>query len=192
MTQFELYLRLGIGHITDIQGYDHIVFLIALCTTLTFKDWRRLLLIITLFTLGHTLTLALSAFGWVQVHPPTVEFLIALTIFITGLTNLTKKGQANQGKLKYWMGGIFGLIHGLGFSRYYGMIAEGSNEWVSLPSFTLGIELGQILIVIAFMILAWLLENAFTVGKRDWNLILSGGVLGISLVMMLERLPAVF
>ena len=86
MTPFELFLRLGIGHITDIKGYDHIVFLIALCTTLTFKDWRRLLLIITLFTLGHTLTLMLAAFELITVHGPTVEFLIALTIFFTGLT----------------------------------------------------------------------------------------------------------
>lgn len=192
MTAFELYLRLGIGHITDFQGLDHIAFLIALSATYSGKDWRKLLIVITLFTIGHAITLLLATLNLVALDGNWVELLIALTIFVTALFNLSKSGQSNQGKAKFWLAGIFGLIHGLGFSRFYNMIAEGGNKWLNLASFTLGIELGQLIIVMAFMILAWLLVNAFTVSKRDWVLILSGSVLGISLVMILNRLPAVF
>lgn len=192
MTPFELFLYLGFHHVTDLQGYDHMVFLLALCTTLSFSDWRKVVALVSLFTLGHSLMLTLAVLGIVHMHAPSIELLIAFSIFCTGLVNLTKKGQANKGNLKYVLSGVFGLIHGLGFSRYYTIIAEGTNAWVSLPSFTLGIELGQLLVVISVMIFAWLLENAFSVSKRDWNLILTGGVLGISLMMMLERLPDVF
>jgi hydrogenase/urease accessory protein HupE len=134
----------------------------------------------------------LSAFGVFSVDGDLIEFLIAATIFITGISSLTKAGQNPKSKLKPWLAGIFGLIHGFGFSRYYGMIAEATNPWVSLPSFTLGIELGQLIIVVSILILAWLLENAFSINKRDWNLIISGGVLGIATIMMLERLPHIF
>lgn len=192
MNMFELFLRLGIEHITDFKGYDHMVFLLALASTYMFKDWRNLLLVVTVFTLGHTLTLILSAFGFVKVDGDWVEFLIAATIFLTGLSSLTKVGQNPKSKLKPWLAGIFGLIHGFGFSRYYGMIAEATNPWVSLTSFTLGIELGQLIIVIAILILTWLLENAFTISKRDRNLVVSGSVLGISAIMLTERLPAIF
>ena len=192
MNTFELFLPLAIEHITDFKGLDHMVFLLALASTYTFKEWRSVLLVITVFTLGHTLTLMLCAFGVLKVDGDLIEFLIAATIFLTGFASLTKVGQNPRSKLKPWLAGIFGLIHGFGFSRYYGMIAEATNPWVSLPSFTLGIELGQLIIVICILVLAWLLENAFSINKRDWNLIISGGVLGISLVMMIERLPAVF
>jgi uncharacterized membrane protein len=187
-----MYVSLGIQHIADLQGYDHLVFLVALCTIYSFNDWKKILAIITLFTIGHTITLFIAAFGLVNVHGPTIELLIALTILITGISNLTKRGQRVSGKRRLILGGTFGLIHGLGFSRYYNMIAEGTNPWVSLPAFTLGIELGQIIIVIAYIILAWLIENAFSITKRDWNLGVSGGVIGIALIMVIERLPDVF
>jgi uncharacterized membrane protein len=192
MDAFQMYVSLGIQHIADLQGYDHLVFLVALCTIYSFNDWKKILAIITLFTIGHTITLFIAAFGLVNVHGPTIELLIALTILITGISNLTKRGQRVSGKRRLILGGTFGLIHGLGFSRYYNMIAEGTNPWVSLPAFTLGIELGQIIIVIAYIILAWLIENAFSITKRDWNLGVSGGVIGIALIMVIERLPDVF
>ena len=192
MNMFELFLRLGIEHITDFKGYDHMVFLLALARTFTFKEWKGVLLTITLFTLRHTLTLMLSAFGVLKVDGDLVEFGIAATIFFTGVTSLTKFGQNPKSKVKPWLAAIFGLIHGFGFGRYYGMISEATNPWVSLPSFTLGIELGQLGIVLIILILAWLLENAFSINKKEWNLVISGSVLGISAIMIIERLPAVF
>lgn len=192
MTPFELYTRLGIAHITDLQGYDHILFIIALCTTLTIKDWRKVLLLVTVFTLAHTLTLVLAVFDVVNLDETLVELGIAISITFTGLNNLTKKGQSNKGTLKVVLAGAFGLIHGLGFSRYYNMIAEGTDAWLSLSSFTLGIEIGQLLIVLVFLFIMWLLENAFNISKRDWNLLISGGVIGISLTLIAERLPQVF
>lgn len=188
MQQFQLYVELGMRHIADINGYDHILFIIALCATLTFKEWKPILLMVTAFTLAHTATLFLAAFDFVSIKGDLIEFLIAATIFLTGFVNLTKAGQNKNAKLKIWMAAVFGLIHGLGFSRYYKMIAD-YNPWVSLPSFTLGIELGQIAIVIIILLLGWLFANAFKAKPRDWTMVLSGICIGISATMMLERWP---
>lgn len=184
---FWMYLELGARHIADWKGYDHILFLIALCSIYSLVSWRKLLWIVTTFTLGHTATLFLATFDMIKVDAYWVELGIVVTILITGLVNLTKAGQSTKNNMKVYFAGIFGLIHGLGFSRYYSMIADG-NPWVSLPAFTLGIELGQIAIVLAFSLITWLISNAFKVKPRDWNLLVSGAVIGISSVLILERI----
>jgi hypothetical protein len=186
LNAFELYFELGVRHIADWKGYDHILFIIALCSTYSFADWKKLLLMVTSFTIGHTITLFVAAFDLVKLDADIVEFGIAVTIFLAGIINLTKAGQNKKSNLKVWVAGVFGLIHGLGFSRYYKMISAG-DPWVSLPSFTLGIEAGQVAIVLIILILGWLLANAFKTKPRDWNMVLSGMVIGISLVMALER-----
>jgi len=187
MQTFWMFTELGARHIADWRGYDHILFLVALCSIYTFADWRKLLLIVTSFTIGHSLTLFLAAFEVVDIDTYWVELGIVVTIAITGFANLTKPGQNRKSNLKIYFAGFFGLIHGLGFSRYYNMIAEG-NPWVSLPAFTLGIELGQVAIVLAFLVLGWILMSALKIKLRDWNMVISGAVIGIALVMILERL----
>lgn len=121
MSTFRLYFQLGIEHILDLQGFDHMLFIIALCALYTLRDWRKVLLLVTAFTLGHSITLALATLGVFRVNSSWVEFLIPVTILITAATNIFRKQPGfSSGKLylNYAYAAAFGLVHGLGFSGY--------------------------------------------------------------------------
>ncbi len=190
MQDFPLYFELGWQHILDWQGYDHILFVIALCGIYTLKDWRKVLLLVTAFTLGHSLTLALSVYGKLRPSSALIEFLIPLTIVATTLQNIvSKKQKPGAVYFKYLMASLFGLIHGLGFSNYLRSLLGRSTNIVSeLFAFNLGLEFGQILIVMSVLILTFMAMNVFRSPKREWNLFLSSAIFGISLIMSLERL----
>ncbi|MCH8554080.1 MAG: HupE/UreJ family protein [Schleiferiaceae bacterium] len=190
MDKWELFMRLGFDHITDFEGFDHMLFLLALCAVYQLADWRRWLLAITFFTIGHSLTLFISGMDYLTVNADWIEFLIPVTIFMTGVSNLTKMGQNRLSKLRPILAGIFGLIHGFGFSNYFRMVMIGEDSALSaILYFTLGIEIGQVLIVLIILVLAWALFNAFSVKMRDWNLFVTGIVTGLSVVMMVETFP---
>ena len=188
---FQLYLKLGIEHIADIQGYDHILFVAMLCAVYTFKEWKKVLILVTAFTIGHSLTLALATLNIISVSTAWVEFLIPVTIFITALGDLVTGKPGNvSAKVKYALALFFGLIHGLGFSNYLRSLL-GKNDSIILPlfAFNIGVELGQIMIVLCILILTALLLHLFRVKQRDWILILAGAGAGIALTLMLERWP---
>jgi len=193
MSVFQLYLDLGIDHIMDIRGYDHILFIITLCSVFHIVEWKRVLILITAFTLGHSITLVLATLKIVSVSTGLIEFLIPLTIFITALFNAIYRKEKVSRLLhlsKYTAALFFGLIHGLGFSNYLRSLL-GSEQSIIKPllSFNIGIELGQIIIVTAIMLITWLVVTVFKASRREWNLILAGGALGISLTMMIDRFP---
>ncbi len=193
MTTFGLYLSLGIDHIADFAGYDHILFLMALCAVYSFKQWAKVLIMVTAFTLGHTLTLALATLDLIRISTSLIEFLIPVTIFMTGLWNTIQrsdKGNTAAYRFKYSMALFFGLIHGLGFSNYLRSLL-GTEQDLLLPlfSFNLGLELGQIMIVLAVLLASSLLVNIVGVKRREWNLILSGAAIGVSLILCMERWP---
>ncbi len=193
MTTFGLYLSLGIDHIADFAGYDHILFLMALCAVYSFKQWAKVLIMVTAFTLGHTLTLALATLDLIRISTSLIEFLIPVTIFMTGLWNTIQrsdKGNTAAYRFKYSMALFFGLIHGLGFSNYLRSLL-GTEQDLLLPlfSFNLGLELGQIMIVLAVLLVSFLLVNLVGVKRREWNLILSGAAIGVSLILCMERWP---
>lgn len=192
MSVFQMYLTLGIQHITDINAYDHILFILTLCAIYQIKQWKKLLILITAFTIGHTLTLALATLNLINVSAKLIELLIAITIFVTALANtMQKSGKISQTVhlIKYFLALFFGLIHGLGFSSYLkSLLGKESNIVLPLFSFNLGIEIGQLMIVFIFISLSWIMLNLFRVKRGDWNLIISGAGLGISLIMILERL----
>ena len=193
MSLFELYFKLGLQHIADLKGYDHILFILVLCAVYSFKEWRRVLILITAFTIGHSLTLALATLDLIQVDGDLIEFLIPLTIFITALANVLSRNQnvhTFQHYLKYTAALFFGLIHGLGFSNYLRSLL-GSEKGLLLPlfSFNIGIEIGQVLIVTVIMLLTFLLVDLFKFPRRDWHILLSGAGMGISLILMFERFP---
>jgi len=193
MSAFELYLRLGIDHIMDLKGYDHILFIITLCSVYKLSEWKRVLILITAFTLGHSVTLALATLNLVSVSTGLIEFLIPLTIFLTALFNAINKG-VNVNKLlhtiKFIAALFFGLIHGLGFSNYLrSLLGQESSIWKPLLSFNIGIEIGQVIIVAIIMCITWLVVSIFKAPRREWNLLLSGVGLGIALILMIERLP---
>jgi uncharacterized membrane protein len=193
MSVFELYFKLGIQHIADLKGYDHILFILTLCAVYRLTEWRKLLILITAFTIGHSLTLVLATLNLVQIDGDLIEFLIPLTIFLTALANVlmdNKKVSSTLHYMKYAAALFFGLIHGLGFSNYLRALLGGEKSLVlPLFSFNLGIEAGQILIVFCILILTMLVVDLLKYPRRDWHLLLSGAGLGISLVLMIERFP---
>ena len=193
MSLFELYFKLGLQHIADLKGYDHILFILTLCAVYSLKEWKRILVLITAFTIGHSLTLALATLDQIRVDGDLIEFLIPLTIFITALANLmARKQQVSMlhHYSKYGAALFFGLIHGLGFSNYLRSLL-GAERGLALPlfSFNVGIEVGQIIIVILIMVLTKVMVDLLGMPKREWHVLLSGAGLGISLVLMIERFP---
>ncbi|MGV3640316.1 MAG: HupE/UreJ family protein [Adhaeribacter sp.] len=191
MQDFPLYFELGFQHILDWQGYDHILFVSALCALYTFKNWSRVLWLVTAFTLGHSITLALSVLGQVKLPAAWIEFLIPVTIIATALFNIFNKSMSLQAaRLAYGLALVFGLIHGLGFSNYLkSLLGSDTNIVGELLAFNLGLELGQVLIVTAVLSISWLALQVFRVLRREWSLVLSSMILGMALMMALSRLP---
>ncbi|MFC2090061.1 HupE/UreJ family protein [Bacteroidota bacterium] len=193
MSVFRLYLELGIDHIMDFKGYDHILFIITLCSVYRFSEWKRVLILVTAFTLGHTLTLVLATFNILRISTNLVEFLIPLTIFLTALFNvLSRQEKVGRGLhlAKYSAALFFGLIHGLGFSNYLRSLLGREEKIIkSLFAFNVGIEAGQVIIVLCIMSITWLAVNVARAPRKEWNLILGGAALGISFLLMMERYP---
>jgi hypothetical protein len=189
------YLRLGLHHIADLRGYDHILFVAALTIAYRPSEWRRLLWLVTAFTLGHSVTLALATLNLVRVNSALVEIGIALTIVISSLMAIAlavrgdgtpdAKGQV----LRYVLAACFGLIHGLGFSTFLRSLLGGEESiFVPLLSFNIGLELGQLLIVAAVLALGVVAERMLRLARRDWVLVASGGIAAMGIRMVLERI----
>ena len=192
MSLFELYFTLGLQHIADIRGYDHILFILVLCAVYSLREWKRVLILVTAFTVGHSLTLALATLDLIRINSDLVEFLIPLTIFITGLVNIVARRPANRTihSVKYAAALFFGLIHGLGFSNYLrALLGSEKGLFVPLLSFNVGLEVGQILIVLVILLISLLVVDILKYPRREWSVLLSGAGLGVSLILMIERIP---
>jgi len=192
MSEFELYFGLGKDHILDANGYDHILFVVALCTLFSISEWKRVLILVTAFTLGHSITLALATLEIINVKADLVEFLIPVTIFITAVSNIFKKGEVHSGtsqKLNYAYAAFFGLIHGMGFSNYLkSILGRDESIFTQLLAFNLGLELGQIIIVAFFLVAGFILVEVFGVNRRDWKLVISSAVAGIALILAKDKI----
>ena len=191
MHSIDMYINLGFQHISDLAGYDHILFLLALCAVYSIDQWRRLFILVTAFTVGHSITLALSSFGWVVIPSHIIEFLIPVTILITAIRNVavptSDQLTDDQGNMigHYLVALCFGFIHGMGFSNYFrALMMDSSSITIPLLGFNLGIEIGQLLVVSIIVIVASLVVKFAQVKHRDWNLFISGAAAGISLVLM--------
>lgn len=186
---FWTYLQLGFEHIADLEGYDHILFIIALCATYRFEAWKRVLILVTAFTIGHSVTLALAALKLVHLSSDLVEFLIPLTILMTAIYNIIQKSTERKNVTSYYLVALcFGLIHGLGFSNYFrSLLGKESDITLPLFSFNVGLEIGQVLIVGVILAINYVAVNGLNVKQREWNLFISGAAAGIALTMMIER-----
>lgn len=192
MSEFWIYLQIGLRHVLDIKGYDHVLFLIALTVPYAFKDWKRILLLVTIFTIGHTLALILSVFNIVMIKASWVEFLIPVTILITALFNLFSAGKSAKSDNINVTGFVtlfFGIIHGLGFSNYFKSILDGSPSDKLLPllEFALGIELAQIIVVLVVLMISFVFQNFLRFSKRDFTLVFSAFVVGVVVPMIIEN-----
>ena len=191
MNDFILYFKMGLNHVLDLSAYDHILFLIVLAVVFSFNQFKKVLWLVTLFTIGHSITLALAAYGILNVSMNLIEFLIPVTIFITGVINVftAKKSSTGKENTNLVFALFFGLIHGLGFSNYFKMmIGKEEDKLIPLLEFALGIEAAQIIIVLGILIVGTLLQNFLRVTRRDWILVCSSIVIGFAIQMMLERI----
>ncbi|MBN9285277.1 MULTISPECIES: HupE/UreJ family protein [Flavobacterium] len=191
MSEFWIYFNIGLRHVLDIRAYDHVLFLIALVVPYAFKDWKRVLLLVTLFTLGHTLSLLLSVYGVVYIKASLVEFLIPITILVTALFHLFTAGKSGKNESVSFVAFVtlfFGIIHGLGFSNYFKTLLPGgaSDKLLPLLEFALGIEGAQIIVVLVVLILSYIIQTFFRFSKRDWTLVMSAFVIGVVLPMIIE------
>jgi hypothetical protein len=193
MQDFWLYFQIGYEHIADWQGYDHILFVTALCLRYLLKDWKKVLILVTAFTIGHSITLALSVFNIINIPSAWTEFLIPVTIVITALSNVLQPEIEPKRKfpLVYFFALFFGLIHGLGFSGYLKSLL-GKEESIAgqLLAFNLGLEAGQLLIVAAVVLLSWLVVSIIKVPRRGYAVLMSGAIFGIALIMAIKRFPS--
>lgn len=184
---FGTYFKLGFDHILDLNGYDHILFVIALCAVYAISQWKQILILVTAFTIGHCITLVLSGLKIITIQAELIEFLIPLTILVTAVFNIVK-GAPSEKKVRwnYMLALFFGLIHGLGFSNYFkALVGKEENIVGMLFPFNLGVELGQ-LVIVAFTLLAgFIFMNLLKTQQRDWNLIVSGAAAGIAITLML-------
>jgi hypothetical protein len=191
MSDFMLYMQIGLHHVLDINAYDHILFLTALVVPYNFKDWRKIIILVSVFTLGHTLALVLAVFELVKINVSLVEFLIPITILFTAIANLFKAGKGS-GNANITIAIIitlfFGVIHGLGFSNYFNSILAGSPSDKLLPTlyFAVGIELAQMAVVFAVLILSFFVQYFIRNSKRDWILIASSIIIGVVIPMLIE------
>ncbi len=190
MNDFNIFFEVGFRHIADLKGIDHILFVAALCLRYQFADWRKLLVLVTAFTIGHSITLALSVFEMIHYSMNWIEFLIPVTIVITALSNLFVKKFVFKSRfpLIYFLALFFGLVHGLGFSNYLkSLMGKDHSIITQLLAFNLGLEAGQLLIVTALLFLSLIFVTLLKINRREYLLLLSGGIFALALQMSIER-----
>ncbi len=191
MSDFEIYLPLGFEHITNLKAYDHILFVIALCAIYRLKDWKKVALLVTAFTIGHSITLALATLNLITYSTKLIELLIPITIVLTCIINFFHKSAERSSDVdkpsffRYPVAMAFGLIHGMGFSNYLrSLLGKEESIWQPLLAFNVGLELGQLIIVVIVLIISSLMLDILKIKKHNWNMILSGIILGVALTLI--------
>ncbi len=193
MEEFLFYIKMGLEHVLDINAYDHILFLAALAVPFSFKTWKKVVLLATVFTIAHCVSLALSAYGWVNIDVSIIEFLIPVTIMMTAVFNLLYMRKAAtvknmQGHVLATL--VFGLIHGFGFSNYFRMLmAEEDNKLVPLLGFATGIEISQVTIVVSVLVLGWALTTVTKLSKVLFVVITSILIILLTIPMLIRTFP---
>jgi hypothetical protein len=191
MSDFAFYFKMGWQHIISADALDHQLFILVLACVYTTRDIKRILILVTAFTIGHSLTLALSVYDVIRFPGKWVEFLIPCTIFVTALNNIFQLNSAiKSARINYYLALCFGLIHGMGFANAVRMmLARDQTIGIGLFGFNVGLEAGQILVVAIILIIGLLFLNILKVKRRDWVLFISAAVFALSVKMALERLP---
>jgi len=191
MDNFIFYFKIGWEHIISVDALDHLMFIMALAAIYIVKDWKQVLILVTAFTIGHSLTLALSAYDIIRFNSTWIEFLIPLTIVITAVINLLKNDFSKSSlRMQYFIALFFGLIHGMGFANTIRfMLAKKESIITPLLSFNLGLEAGQIVVVAVLLFLSFLVVNKFSLPRKIWVWALSLIAGSIAIYMCIDRLP---
>ena len=180
------YLQLGIDHILDPKGLDHVLFIVVLCAPYLFRDWKKVILLASAFTIGHTLTLALSSLNYIKINADLIEICIAVSIALTAINNIVQKERTL--KLKFLVATVFGLIHGMGFSNFFKSILGNDDILMPLLAFNLGVEIAQIIIILCVLFLAFFVVEKMAFKRKQWILFLSIPVLLWSIKLIVERI----
>ena len=190
MNDVNLFFSLGWHHIISVDALDHILFIVALAAIYIFKDWKKVLILVTAFTIGHSLTLALSVYDIIRINSKLVEILIPCTIVITAVFNFLQKGfDQKKIQVNYFFALFFGLIHGMGFANTIRfMMPKDENIAIPLLSFNVGLEAGQIVIVFLLLLLSYLFITVLNTPRKIWVYILSAVALITAIKMIVERL----
>ncbi|HWD88245.1 MAG TPA: HupE/UreJ family protein [Mucilaginibacter sp.] len=191
MSDFGFYFKMGWEHIISKDALDHQLFILALACVYTISDIKKVLILVTAFTIGHSLTLALSVYDIIRFSSRWVEFLIPCTIFLTALNNIWRvDSKGGSARINYYLALCFGLIHGMGFANAIRiMLAKDQTIGWGLFGFNVGLEAGQVFCVAIILIVSILFFKGFKVKRRDWVFFLSAGVFALSIKMAIERLP---
>lgn len=194
MNNFYIWFATGIEHIINWDAYDHVLFLAALCSIYTFSQWKKMLILITAFTLGHSLTLALSVLNIVRINTSLVEFLIAVTIILTCLYNMrpNREHQDEKINIAFWMTAFFGLIHGLGFANVLNQMLFDDHILLPLFSFNIGLEVGQLLVVVILFSLMHLVKVTFNLQHRLMNFFISTAIAITAGIVAVSRFTLLF
>lgn len=194
MPDFWFNFLLGMEHILDPKGYDHILFVLALCVVYSYQEWRQVAWLVTAFTLGHSLTLALATFRILNIPSDVIEFLIPITILLTCLINFTHQPTVStpihpqRPTRRYILAACFGLIHGLGFSNFLrSILPRDITIWKPLLAFNLGLEIGQLVIVATALLIGYLVMERLKVPRREWILVMSGIIAGVALTIIQDK-----
>ena len=190
MNDVNLFFSLGWHHIISVSALDHILFIVALAAIYIFKDWKKVLILVTAFTIGHSLTLALSVYDIIRINSKLVEILIPCTIVITAAFNFFQKGfDQKKIQINYFFALFFGLIHGMGFANTIRfMMPQDENIAIPLLSFNVGLEAGQIVIVFLLLLLSYLFITVLNTPRKIWVYLLSAVALITAIKMIVERL----
>lgn len=190
-TDFKYYFTLGWDHITSLDALDHLYFIAVLSIVYQFRQWKQVLVLITAFTIGHALTLFLSGLELIRLNNSWVEFAIPCTIVFSSIMNFRKTGPTLQtDKLQYGMALFFGLVHGLGYANTIRFMISKDQDLVwSLLGFNMGLEIGQIFVVLLVLIASVLVGTTKLFTSREWVLVFSSLVLGLALKLSIERFP---
>ncbi|HQV85917.1 MAG TPA: HupE/UreJ family protein [Chitinophagaceae bacterium] len=191
MSDFNFYFGLGWEHIMSWDALDHLLFIAALAAIYLLKDWKQVLILVTAFTLGHSLTLALSVMDVFRFPSNWVEFLIPCTIVVTAISNLfQKKFTPKSIRINYFLALFFGLIHGMGFANTIRfMLANDQSFGWGLFGFNVGLEAGQIVVVSTLLLVTQVLINIVKINRREWVIFLSAAIFSLALKIAIERLP---
>lgn len=191
MSDFSFYFQLGWEHIMSWDALDHLLFVTVLTAIYLLKDWKQVLILVTAFTIGHSLTLALSVLDIIRFPSNWVEFLIPCTIVFTAITNLFQHAFSKTSvRINYLLALLFGLVHGMGFANTIRfMLAKDQEIFWPLLGFNIGLEVGQIVVVAILMMIGYFTITLLKVARREWVLFISAAVFSLALKMALERIP---
>ncbi|WP_282086704.1 HupE/UreJ family protein [Aquimarina algiphila] len=190
MSEFWFNIQLAFKHVLDLNAYDHVLFFILLTLVYNANHWKRVLILVTIFTLGHTISMFLVTYGAISVNRNLIEFMILTTILVTGIFNVMRanKTPSNSGiSIFYVVTLIFGIIHGLGFSSFFKMSSGFGSKFLSIIGFSLGVEVAQILIVLIVFIISFIALTVLRFSKRDWILVVSSIVIGMVIPMLMAN-----